>query len=226
MLLLVVDTSGKQGSIALARGHENRSCEIIESGALAGGMFSAQLVPQVASMLSKHGFAKQELGAFVAVSGPGSFTGLRVGLAAIKGLAEVLERPIAAVSLLEVVAASASATGNVSAVLDAGREEIYVGEYDVSEKDPMMISENLMRREAFMQSGYSDISAIVTPDKIVADALRAKGLRFHEVENPSIASVARIGWRKLLSGTTISPEALEANYIGRSDSQIFSGAKP
>ncbi len=225
MLLLVVDTSGKQGSIALARGNENGSCEIIESVALAGRMFSAQLVPQVALLLPEHSFTKQEIGAFVAVSGPGSFTGLRVGLAAIKGLAEVLERPIAAVSLLEVIAISGSAGGNVRALLDAGREGIYVGEYEVSATGAKLISENLMRREAFMESGYLGQSAMITPDKIIGDALRIKGLKFDEVENPSIASVARIGWRKLLSGATISPEGLEANYIGRSDSQIFSSAK-
>ncbi|MEY2412224.1 MAG: tRNA threonylcarbamoyladenosine biosynthesis protein TsaB [Acidobacteriaceae bacterium] len=226
MLLLVVDTSGKQGSIALARGNENESCEVVESVALGGGMFSAQLVPQVASLLSKHGFTRQKIEAFVAVSGPGSFTGLRVGLAAIKGLAEVLDKPIAAVSLLEVVAASASASGNVRAVLDAGREGIYVGEYEVSAAGATLISENLVRREAFMGSGYLGQSALATPDTNIGDALRAKGLGFLEVETLSIASVARLGWKKLLSGVTVSPEALEANYIGRSDSQIFSNAKP
>src|SRR5437016_9078750 len=132
MLLLAIDTSGRLGSIALARGHEDGSCDVIEVVPLAGGTFSAQLVPQVAAFLSKHGFTKYDIDAFAVASGPGSFTGLRVGLAAIKALAEILGKPIAAVSLLEAVAVASGARGKVMAVLDAGRGELYVGEYDVT----------------------------------------------------------------------------------------------
>lgn len=111
MILLAVDTSGKNGSIALVRvsmgaDKSNYGLETLEVLPLEGGTFSAQLVPQIATMLTRHGFNKSEIAGFAAVSGPGSFTGLRVGLAAIKALAEVLCKPIAAVSLLEAVAQS------------------------------------------------------------------------------------------------------------------------
>jgi len=86
MLLLATDTSGRSGSIALARGDANGSCEVIEVVPLAGGTFSVQLVPQIAALLAKRGFSKHDIGAFVVASGPGSFTGLRIGLAAIKAL--------------------------------------------------------------------------------------------------------------------------------------------
>ena len=103
MLLLVTDTSGKNGTVALARAgeHDRHGVEAIEVVPLAGGMFSAQLVPQIAALLQKHGFIKSDLDGFVVVSGPGSFTGLRVGLAAVKALAEILQKPIVPVSLLE-----------------------------------------------------------------------------------------------------------------------------
>src|SRR2546422_11682949 len=96
MLLLAADTSGKHGSIALARCEPDGACDALEVVALAGGTFSAQLVPQIAALLTKHNFDKQQIDAFAVASGPGSFTGLRVGLAAIKALAEVLAKPIAA----------------------------------------------------------------------------------------------------------------------------------
>ena len=109
-LLLATDTSGKNGSIALARVTSGQSdVEIVEVVPLAGGAFSAQLVPQIAALLENHGYRKSDLGAFAVVSGPGSFTGLRVGLAAIKALAEALQKPIAAISLLEAVARSGAA---------------------------------------------------------------------------------------------------------------------
>src|ERR1017187_6523480 len=106
MLVLATDTSGKQGSIALAEGEPDGTCRVLEVWPLAGGMFSAELVPQVAALLAKHGFSQHDIAAFAVASGPGSFTGLRVGLAAIKALGEVLGKPIAAVSLLEAVARS------------------------------------------------------------------------------------------------------------------------
>ena len=104
-LLLGTDTSGRNGSIALARVTPGQSdVDIVEVVPLAGGAFSAQLVPQIAALLEKHGYRKTDLGAFAVASGPGSFTGLRVGLAAIKALAEALQKPIAAISLLEALA--------------------------------------------------------------------------------------------------------------------------
>src|ERR1700686_2080943 len=104
MLLLAIDTSGKNGSIALARvSHGQSGIEILEVLSLDGGAFSAQLVPQIARLLEKHGCSKNDLAAFAVVSGPGSFTGLRVGLAAIKALAEVMKKPISAVSILETI---------------------------------------------------------------------------------------------------------------------------
>ena len=84
--------SRKQGS-RRRRSNRNRS--------FVGSAFSAQLIPEVAALLTKHGFARDDIDGFVVASGPGSFTGLRVGLAAVKALAEVLEKPIAAVSLLK-----------------------------------------------------------------------------------------------------------------------------
>src|SRR5450631_173344 len=105
MLLLAVDTSGKNGSVALARAAVG-AVEVLDVMPLAGGAFSAQLIPQIASLLEKQGVSKNGLGAFVVASGPGSFTGLRVGLAGIKALADALQKPIVAISLLEAVARS------------------------------------------------------------------------------------------------------------------------
>src|SRR5260370_6364605 len=118
MIVLAVDSSRKEGSLALARA-EGSDLGIVEVVNLDGGNFSAQLVPQIAALLSKHGLARPDIGGFAVAVGPGSFTGLRVGLAAVKGLAEALEKPIAAVSRLEAVARSVGKQGNVIAALDA-----------------------------------------------------------------------------------------------------------
>ena len=129
---------------------------VVEVVPLEGGTFSAQLVPQIAALLAKHGFSKADIGGFAVVSGPGSFTGVRVGLAAIKALAEALEKPIAAVSLLEAMAVSGGSTGRVIAVLDAGRGEVYAGEYDVRE-GAHRVREQLLTQEQLMEAARTSI---------------------------------------------------------------------
>jgi len=217
MLLLATDTSGKFGSIALAQCGPADVCDVLEVVPLEGGTFSAQLVPQIASLLSKHGFKKQDLDAFAVASGPGSFTGLRVGLAAIKALAEILGKPIVAVSLLEAIATSASGTRKVLAALDAGRGEVYVGEY---ESGSAMLSERLLTRQEMLAA--ADHQQIITPDLGLAEFARAASAEVLEIERPKSDAIARLAWRKLEKKETISPEALDANYIRRSDAEIFS----
>jgi tRNA threonylcarbamoyladenosine biosynthesis protein TsaB len=217
MLLLATDTSGKHGSIALAECSDE--CRVLEVVPLTGGTFSAQLVPQIAALLAKHGFSKGDIGAFAVASGPGSFTGLRVGLAAIKALAEVQEKPIAAVSRLEAVVELSRSRGKILAVLDAGRNEVYVGEYEISGSEATLIAERLMTSEECF--GSAGDSTIVTPDENLAQAARAKGLRVEGIEHPRSDVIARLGWGKIRAGRTVSPEELEANYIRRSDAEIF-----
>jgi tRNA threonylcarbamoyladenosine biosynthesis protein TsaB len=223
MLLLAADTSGKHGSIALARCEPDGRCNVLEVVALAGGTFSAQLVPQMSALLSKHAFSQRDIGAFAVASGPGSFTGLRVGLAAIKALAEVLRKPIAAVSLLEAVAVAArpSQFGKVLAALDAGRGEVYVGEYEVlSEVVTLCRRERLLTLAEFVEIAPGEL--VVTPDKSLAEALKGQGIAVQLVERPRSDVIASLGWQKILAGETVSPEKLEANYIRRSDAEIFS----
>jgi tRNA threonylcarbamoyladenosine biosynthesis protein TsaB len=224
MLLLAIDTSGKHGSLALARGASGRSeIDILETVPLTGGAFSAELVPQIAALLEKHGHSKRDLGAFAVVNGPGSFTGLRVGLAAIKGLAEALEKPIVSISLLEAVARGSVSRDPVLGVLDAGRGDVYVGDYELAPQ-LCMHSERLLNREALIAEAKSTDRHVVTPDSVLAETLQAAGVRVELIEYPNSAVIARLGWERLQSGGTVRPEDLEANYIRQSDAEIF--AKP
>ncbi len=222
MILLAIDTSGKDGGIALARSPEDArnssDLTILDTVALEGGTFSAQLIPQIAALLASHGLKKEDIGAFVVAAGPGSFTGLRVGLAAIKALAEILGKPVAAVSRLEALARLAHAQGRISAALDAGRSEVYVGEYELGET-ACLVAERLLSRNEFLEQTPGP--AIVTPDHDLAEAARARGLKVEEVVRLTSEHIARLGWEMIQQGRTVSPEDLEANYIRRSDAEIF-----
>lgn len=247
MLLIAIDTSGKLGGLSLAEGGPG-AFRVIESSPIAGGTFSAQLVPTLAAVLQKHGYQPSDLGGFAAISGPGSFTGLRVGLSAIKALAEVLNKPIAAVSLLEALALSSRERGRIATALDAGRNEIYYGLYGVASgsSNPgqagdgqhatmghammsratmlhaTMLEEVLLSRAEFVEKlkgSQSDL--LVTSDQAVAQIASSLGIAVREVARPGSESAVRIGLQKLLAGDTVSVEALDANYIRRSDAEIF-----
>lgn len=219
MLILAIDTSWKQGSVALARG-DARSFELIEMAPVAGGTFSAQLIPEISALLTKHKIGKEEIEGFGAASGPGSFTGLRVGLAAIKALAEVLKKPIAAVSVLEALAVASGATGRVIAALDAGRCEAYVGEYVLGAGGATRVRESVVGQEELpaLVAGHEEVT-VVTSDEAIAKLLDAR-----RVARPQSDSIARLAIRKIMAGQTVAPEELDANYIRRSDAEIF--AKP
>jgi tRNA threonylcarbamoyladenosine biosynthesis protein TsaB len=175
-------------------------------------MFSAQLVPQIAALLQKHGLSKADIGAFIVVSGPGSFTGLRVGLAAIKALAEILQKPIVSVSLLQVLATLGRAQGKVVAVLDAGRSEVYFGAYEIKGEAIHVLREETLSRADFLSAAQE--STIATPDAALASASRDAGLSVVAVEPFNAQMIAEFGWEKLQAGETVSPELLEANYMG------------
>ena len=206
ILLISVDTSGKHGSVGLAQGNPDGTCDVIEVIPLAGGTFSAQLIPQIADLLSKHHLSKRDIGGFTVASGPGSFTGLRVGLAAVKALAEVTGKPIATVSLLEAVALTSANSRHALAALDAGRGEVYLGEYQRGR----MIREQLVTREELAIMAGDRFMA--TPDHEIAQNAKI-------VPRPTAGAIARLGWTKILARDTVSPEALEANYIRRSDAE-------
>ena len=223
MLLLATDTSGAHSSIALAACESGKDPAIVELVPLTAGAFSAQLVPEIAALLNKHGFTRHQLGAFAVASGPGSFTGLRVGLAAIKAFAEVLEKPIAAVSLLEAVAFESRTPGKILAALDAGRKEVYLGEFAGRGRERRAISQSLVSRaQCFREATLT----LVTPDRELAEAARAEGLEVEEVGRPQSDVIAGLGWQEIQLGETVSPAELEANYLRRSDAEIFAPPRP
>jgi tRNA threonylcarbamoyladenosine biosynthesis protein TsaB len=210
MLLLAIDTSGRQGGVTLARGEND--IEIIESTPIQGGSFSAELIPQIAALLAKHGYGPKDLQALVAATGPGSFTGLRVGLTAVKGLAEVLNLPIATVTSLEVLLASAGAQENTMAVLDAGRGEVYAA---------VQIGD--AREESLLTAAEAAALANAKPLRIVAaePSVASKFPKADLVQYCSTEVAARLGFEKLRAGNTVDILALDANYIRKSEAEYM-----
>lgn len=216
MLIVAIDTSHKQGSVCLARG-DAQSFEVLGSAQVDGGMFSAQLVPVIAKLLARCSVAKDELQGIAAAVGPGSFTGLRIGLSAVKGFAEVLRVPIVAVSTLEAVAASAGQAADVIAVLDAGRKEFYVGEF----ANGVRVRESLLSADELATLVRKSKARVVSPDEAI-NVLA--GDRFKNVPQSNAEMIARLGLKKLAAGESVPVDVLDANYVRR-DENLFAPAK-
>jgi tRNA threonylcarbamoyladenosine biosynthesis protein TsaB len=215
MLLLAIDTSGRQGGITLARSGDCM-VDIIESASIQGGAFSAELIPQISELLSRNNLTPQQLEGLVAVTGPGSFTGLRVGLTAVKGFAEVLKLPIATVTSLEALLAASGREEQSMAAFDAGRGELYIAFLAGSQRKELLLS--LSSALEFAKSRNLRI--------VVADAALASKLEDSELLSYRSSEVAaQIGCKKLLAGDAVDGLALDANYIRKSETEYLQKLK-
>jgi tRNA threonylcarbamoyladenosine biosynthesis protein TsaB len=227
MLICAIDTSGREGSLALAEGDEP-SLEILHFSPIAGGTYSAQLIPALSAALTGTTKRKAEIGLFVVASGPGSFTGLRVGLSTVKALAEVLHAPVVAVSVLEAIAFAAKKHGTVISALDAQRNEVYAGEFDIENDGSIRtLHEALTTVPDFLiwLSARNPVPITYTPDATIEIRVRESGSPVERIARPAADLYARLGLQKFRSGEVVSIETLDANYIRRSDAEIFSAPK-
>lgn len=122
-LILAVDTSSPSASYALARGEQLLATLSSEAVIPHSQTFFANL----GALLKLANLETNQIDLFAAATGPGSFTGLRVGLAAVKGLAGTLKRPSIGINSIDLQALSAGVAGSVLVLIDAGRGEVYCG---------------------------------------------------------------------------------------------------
>ncbi|HEX6880265.1 MAG TPA: tRNA (adenosine(37)-N6)-threonylcarbamoyltransferase complex dimerization subunit type 1 TsaB [Terriglobales bacterium] len=228
MLICAIDTSGRDGSLAIVEANRD-SFRVLHSAPIAGGTYSAQLIPTLRAALAEAGKTKGDIGLFAVASGPGSFTGLRVGLSTVKALAEVLRVPVVATSVLECLAFTTGVEGLALAALDAQRNELFVGEYEIqSGMAPRTVREALVPAADFAQClKKKDSSKLITytSDKGVADCVLEAGAKAVIIQRPSAVEFARLGMLMYAAGENSDIEQLDANYIRRSDAEIFSAPK-
>lgn len=213
MRLLLIDTSGGEGSVALAEGE--RELRVTASEQMPGRSASERLIPVIREMLNAQGWRLNELSAIAVVHGPGSFTGVRVGVSAAKGLSEAGKIPLIAISRLAVLADVADRTeGDICAVLDAGRGEFYCGVYARGQK----ASETLLTADEVAATAQGTATVVVCEPR-VAEALRDLGPRL--VAEPRAADVLPLVAERVAAGEFEDVATLDANYLRRTDLEIF-----
>jgi tRNA threonylcarbamoyladenosine biosynthesis protein TsaB len=213
-LLLAIDTCGPSGSVALGR-IPGRDIEVLGQTELAGRTYSATIVSAVAEVLQSAGATLDDLDAIIVVNGPGSFTGVRVGVSAVKGLAEGRNIPVVALSRLEVLARK---SGVPSAALDAHRGEIYLR----LQKSGAAPIELLAGREEFAAIAPVPLRVAVCDDE-AATVLSAvwPDTQLVQTSPPLAADALRPGEARLIAGGTVDLALLDGHYLRRSDAEIF-----
>ena len=222
LTILSLDTCGSCGSVALARfqGAAN-ALEILGKSDLPGRSYSAQLIPRIEELLAGQHAAIRDIHALAVVRGPGSFTGIRVGLSAAKGLAEALGVGIVAVSRLAVLA-SVSGLPHVLAAIEAGRGEYYVGEY----RNGQNLREVLLSRAEVCAAAHEPGAGVLVFE---AGSTGAAGQQDSPiapvyVRTPDAADALRLALDRLRAGSFEDLETLDANYLRRSNAELFGAA--
>lgn len=218
MMLLALHTSGSEGSVALAECVAGRA-EIRSLQMLAAKTFAADLVPAVQRALAEAALAWNAIEAIAVATGPGSFTGIRIGMATAKGMAEPQRLPIIPVSSLAIIAMRLP---HARAVLDAGRGDFYAGEF--LDHGRQCAWQRWMQRKDLLQMSLPENCTYIACEPEVAETLSEAGHTVLLSVPPDAASVAKWAASKMLEDSydfkSWDWAAADGNYLRRPEAEI------
>src|SRR5665213_109345 len=238
MLILAVDTSTRMGSVAI----------LLDSQVLAqvSGYeetpYSNRLFRDIAVLLDQVNFRLNQVDVFAVSAGPGSFTGLRIGLTAVKAWAEVHQKPIAAVSGLQAIAVNslagqppgAAAEEFIAPFLDARRGQVFgaiyrrITEGNNAESSSLVLDseESILSPDEFQQMVKGRSSQTITLVSPTPDVLPAAWLAealpgTHVVQVSAVLApaIGLLGLERARRGELVEAILLDANYIRRPDAE-------
>jgi tRNA threonylcarbamoyladenosine biosynthesis protein TsaB len=224
-MLLSLNTCGNTASVALGMAG-TKDVKILATAELAVRTYSARLIPEIAALLQKQQATMSDIEAIVVVSGPGSFTGIRVGLSTAKGLSDGAGIPLIAVSRLALLA-NASGLPHVLAAVDAGRGDYYVGEY----RNGSSLGETLMTAEQTLTAARQPGAGVLVCDESRAGEASASACSALAicgpiyVQPPDAAEALRFAMSRFHARDFDDPETLDANYLRRSDAEVLRAAR-
>ena len=239
-VILAIETATRAGSVAIARGEEILASRTGD----ASSSHSQDLIENIDAVLKKARVELSAVDVFAAAIGPGSFTGLRIGLATAKSLAMSLDRQCVGVSTLGAVSHAAGASERTVALLPAGRGEVFAQMFAVRDgvveplDEPAHISPNALvaKYGTYPRLTWAGEGAHAQLELIRAEAsARGIDLKVDAQQNPNgwmlappaarvAEDVARLAFREWRNGNLIDPEDLRASYVRASDAEIKSNA--
>lgn len=213
MLTLALDTANRQGGFALVRGGEVIASRAVE----APDGFAGVVYSEIESLLSEQGLQISDVDVWAPAAGPGSFTGVRVGLTAVKALAEVGSKPSVPVGNLEALAFGSS--GDLrAAVMDARRGQVFTAVYDASLA--AVLEPAVETWSSFLARLEGRRPQLATNEKSVFEERGPASIGDLGppilVEHPA-AAIALLGELRAARGETVPPEQIKPVYVRRPD---------
>jgi tRNA threonylcarbamoyladenosine biosynthesis protein TsaB len=212
--ILAVDATSDCGSIALARGGE-----VVEEVVLhAPTGFDQILYANLQELLARHGVGLRDMACFAGASGPGTFTGVRVSLGCVKGLAEAVGRPAVGVSNLEAMARFGSAAWR-GVAMDARRGQVYGAVYDAA--GCVVSGEVAADLGPWLDSLPDGVTEFLSTDLALDLAgTRFAGARVVRAPRAMAGQIARIAAERFARGEAGDAAGLDANYVRRADAEL------
>lgn len=223
-LILNVETATLAGSVALSRGDTIVAALAGDSGI----SHSNTLLNDIDKLLLEAQVDLSEIDLFAVATGPGSFTGLRIGIATVKGLAATLDRPCAGVPTLHAVALSAGASEQSVALLPAGRGEVFAqlfsvtGEGLVTELDKAthISPQRLLAKYGSLESVVWCGEGAVANNALLASVETHPGWRIAPPTRNLATHVASLALAAFRNDQVSHPDALQAIYVRPSDAEL------
>ncbi len=232
MLVLALDTTSEQGGAGIYR---DQQCLASVENPGPANLYSVTLFQMVERLLGEARLTLADIELFAVANGPGSFTGIRVGVAATQGWASALNRPVKGISVLEaMVEAAQPKTDWAVPILDARRGEFYVGLFRRSSPQAFFQAEGegLVLKPDALQSFLEElgrrapgraVTCVVRQSDRSSEAWRERlpaSFHWQSVPGSLVAAVARLALRAAQQGRLESPAQLDACYIRRSDAEL------
>jgi tRNA threonylcarbamoyladenosine biosynthesis protein TsaB len=227
--ILAIDTSDARGSVCVLRESRTTALRAHQTNA----DYSEWLLPAVNKVLRTSSLGMEDLDLLAVSTGPGSFTGLRVGLTTVKAWAEVYGLPVAGVSRLEGIASrSRGDAGLIAAFYDAQRGQVFGGVYSKRDgklekvEDEMVIAPEGFFDWVGARAGEKRVNWVsLDPDLITGlagwDRRLALGDGIERCAPELAVEIGSVAETRAREGIFTDPLALDANYVRRSDAEIF-----
>ena len=217
-MVLGLETSGEIAGMALVRGEEVLAQETFRHEM----KLSRDLLPRLDALMQGLGLRPQDLGGVAVSLGPGSFTGLRIGVTAAKTLAYSLGIPVAGVGTLHALGAEHPAPPPTlcCVLLDAGEQSVFAALFQWTEQGLEPRAEelqlpiaDLVRRVSLTPLQVVAVGAVEAHGPVLREALGPRLVAERPAQTPSPTTVARLGAGLILRGATVQPHDLAPRYL-------------
>lgn len=219
MKILAIDTSSKICSVAILEDNE----KIEELNINDGKTHSENLMPLIDEILKKSNIKLKDIELFACSVGPGSFTGIRIGVATIKAIAEVSKKKIASVTSLETLAQNINSNDKktIVSLIDARNNQVYAGIFDENynlKEDYIADDINFVIEK---MKKYEDIICVGDGAVLHKELLKSQisNIEFIEDNNQTAVNVGKIGYKKYLENNLCNSDTIVPIYLRKSQAE-------